>query len=219
MNDMDLSIRDFKKEFLKSYFDSNVWFETKFAGIKCLKSVTDLWNYQEIICEIKPSLIVEFGTLYGGSTLYFAHILSIINQNFKIFSVDIDHSNTDKLVKSHPNIELCTCSSTDLKLIKRIKELREKYSGNIFAIIDSDHKKNHVLAEMNLLKNVLYRGDYLVVEDGIVNGNPIMEDFGEGPFEAINEFMKLNPNDFIIDEKREKKFGMTFAPSGYLIKQ
>lgn len=216
---MNKSQKKLNKEFLRSYFESNVWYETTFLGVRCLKSVADLWNYQEIIFELKPSLIIEFGTYYGGSTLFFASLLDLVNHESKIISVDLDHSNTDPKVKNHPKIELLTSSSVDSSLVDYFTELRKKNTGKAFVIIDSDHHKEHVLAEMNLLRNVLIKGDYLVVEDGIVNGNPIMPEFGEGPLEAINEYILKYPEDFVIDYEREKKFGFTFAPSGYLIKK
>lgn len=218
MNSINNSQNNVQKEFLRSYFESNVWFETTFMGVRCLKSVTDLWNYQEIIFDIKPLLIIEFGTYYGGSTLFFASLLRLINPNSKILSVDIDHSKTDEAVKNNPIIELLTSSSIDEKVVDHILKLRKSFPGKLFSIIDSDHRKEHVLAEMNLLRKVLKKDDYLVVEDGIVNGNPIMSEFGEGPLEAIQEYFRKYPEDFFIDVKREKKFGMTFAPSGYLIK-
>ena len=48
----------------------------------------------------------------------------------------------------------------------------------------------------------------------MVNGNPLLPDFGPGPMEAVKEFLQEN-QDFIIDKTREKLF-LTFNPNGYL---
>jgi len=49
-----------------------------------------------------------------------------------------------------------------------------------------------------------------------VNGHPILPDFGPGPMEALDEFLKTNSS-FTIDAHRER-FGLTFNPRGYLKK-
>lgn len=56
------------KNYHKWYYYSGVWKTTYFLGINTMKSVSDMWNYQEIIFNLKPSLIIEFGTNWGRSS-------------------------------------------------------------------------------------------------------------------------------------------------------
>ncbi len=142
------------------YYATNVWDQTTFLGVLCMKAVTDLWSYQEIISQLAPSIIVEFGTYIGGSA-----------------------------------------------------------PGPLFAILDSDHRKSHVVAELKSLRFVTSRGDYVVVEDTNMNGHPIITDFGDGPMEAVAAYESEFPYDYRHDKGRETKFGLTFAPRGYLIRQ
>jgi cephalosporin hydroxylase len=72
---------------------------------------------------------------------------------------------------------------------------------------------------MELVRPVLTRGDYLVVEDGCINGHPLLPGWGEGPFEAIEEYVKRHPEDYAADRERETRFGFTFAPNGYLVRR
>jgi cephalosporin hydroxylase len=67
-----------------------------------------------------------------------------------------------------------------------------------------------------LLRPLLRTGDYLVVEDGCVNGHPVHPGWGEGPFEAIEAYFQVHPDDYVHDVLRERKFGFTFAPNGFL---
>ncbi|HKC20674.1 MAG TPA: CmcI family methyltransferase, partial [Candidatus Dormibacteraeota bacterium] len=72
------------------YYNSLVWHGTKWMGVTTLKSPSDMWNYQEILAELKPSLVVEFGTRYGGSALFFASVMRQLGGRFRVLTVDID---------------------------------------------------------------------------------------------------------------------------------
>jgi cephalosporin hydroxylase len=201
------------------YYDSELWRKTSFLGVSCLKSVSDMWNYQEILAEIKPSLVLEMGTYYGGSTLYFAEILQLISPRSRILSVDIDLSVVDERVRRHHRVELLESDTTNPMVATRFSELRREYGGKAFCIVDSYHTKEHVLAELMLLRSVTERGDYVVVEDGNINGHPVRPDWGPGPYEALEEYLAQYPDDYTPDLEREKKFGFTFAPKGFLIRR
>jgi cephalosporin hydroxylase len=112
-----------------------------------------------------------------------------------------------------------TASSVDPKVADRVTGLRAEYPGPVFAILDSDHARDHVLSEMRLLRPALRRGDYLVVEDSNVNGHPVYASHGPGPFEAIKAYMSEHPEDYDRDVVRENKFGFTWAPNGFLIRK
>lgn len=198
------------------YYDNGVWETVRFLGVPCLKSVMDLWNYQEIIHDLKPGLIVEFGTRHGGSALYFALIGQQVNPRSRVLTVDIEDHLLDARVPDAPGIEFMKSSSVDPAVVERILDLRKAFPGPVFAILDSDHRKDHVLAEMLSLREVLQAGDYLVVEDGNINGHPVLPDWGPGPYEAIAEYTSRFPLDYERDAARENKFGFTFAPAGFL---
>ena len=89
----------------------------------------------------------------------------------------------------------------------------------MFVILDSDHRKTHVLRELGAYVPLMQPGDYLVVEDTCVNGHPVRADFGPGPMEAIEEFLASHRGVLIPDPEREAKFGCTFAPRGYYRKK
>ncbi|MGK7920324.1 MAG: CmcI family methyltransferase [Trichodesmium sp.] len=201
------------------YYNSRIWLKTSWAGVRTLKSPSDMWNYQEIITELKPNLIIEFGTCHGGSALFFSSVIKQINPKGKVFSVDVNSEFINSLAKEDPLIELMEASSTSREVAIRISELRKEYPGPVFAILDSDHNKDHVLQEMLLLRHLLHPGDYLIVEDSNINGHPVLPGWGEGPYEAVQEYFSLYPNDYEVDSSREQKFGFSFATGGFLIRK
>src|SRR5437762_848297 len=72
------------------YYNTGIWETSKWMGVITKKSPADMWNYQEIISELQPSLIVEFGTAFGGSALFFASVMQQFGRPFKVLSVDTD---------------------------------------------------------------------------------------------------------------------------------
>jgi cephalosporin hydroxylase len=187
-------------------------------GVTTYKSPADMWNYQEILSSLKPSVLIEFGTAFGGSALFFASVMRQIGNRFRLLSVDINIERVSEFAKADPDIELLTMSSTAESVAERICSLRQQFPGQAFAILDSNHNKPHVLAEMKLLRPLLRSGDYLVVEDSNINGHPVNPGWGPGPYEAIEEYEQLFPGDYSHDRQRESKFGFTFAPNGFLIR-
>jgi cephalosporin hydroxylase len=177
-----------------------------------------MWNYQEILLELQPSLVIEFGTKFGGSALFFASVMRQNDQPFKVLSVDISHKALDPAARRDADILFVESSTTVPATAEHIQRLKVQFPGKIFAILDSDHSMDHVLAEMKLLRPLLSTGDYLIVEDSNVNGHPILPGWGPGPYEAITAYEDEFPNDYTHDRTREGKFGWTFAPNGFLIR-
>lgn len=201
------------------YYDGLVWNDTRFLGVKCLKSVCDLWNYQEIIVERRPRLIIETGIFNGGSTLFFSTLLALIDPQARIVAIDIDTSRLDPRVSARDNVTVIAGSSADPAIARRLIATRDALGGGIFAVLDSDHSKEHVLAELENFRPLLRAGDYLIVEDGNINGHPVLPGFGPGPYEAIEDYERKYPGDYAHDSAREGKFGFTFAPKGFLIRR
>ena len=204
------------ENFHRWYYDNGVWETVRFLGVPCLKSVMDLWNYQEILFDLKPALVVEFGTRHGGSALYFSMIGQRINPLLRVLTVDIEDHLLDPQVPTFPGIEFMKSSSTAPAVAARIAELRRATPGPMFAILDSDHRMPHVLEEMLSLRDVTRPGDYLIVEDGNINGHPVLPGWGPGPLEAVEAYFARFPSDYVSDTERERKFGFTFAPGGFL---
>lgn len=180
-------------------------------GTPASKFIGDLWIYQEIIFKNRPDVIIECGSWRGGSAMYMASIFDLIN-NGRIISIDIE--NLPK--PSHPRVTFLTGSSVDNKIVSEVKS-RIKPGEKIMIILDSDHRKKHVLEELKTYWELVTPGQYLIVEDTNVSNHPIRWTMGEGPMEAVIEFLKTN-NHFETDTSLDKKFLISANPSGFLKK-
>ena len=189
--------------------EGRIYDRTRWMNVPCEKCPLDLWIYQEIIAEIRPDLIIETGTRFGGSALFMAHVLDVLAKG-EIITIDIDASVARP---SHPRIRYVHGSSADTALIESALGRRPEREVRM-VVLDADHTKAHVLAELGLLAPYVSTGSYLIVEDTNVNGHPAFPEFGAGPYEAVEEFLGTH-HEFAVDETREK-FLMTFNPRGYL---
>ncbi len=207
--------RDITTSFNKLYYDLHIlnktWASTSFLGIGIDKCISDLWIYQEILSERAPDVIIECGTGAGGSTLYLVSLCDLIG-NGKVISIDI---NERQGRPQHDRIAYLLGSSRSDKIVRTVRNSVKK-TDRVMVILDSDHSRNHVLAEMKIYGTFVTPNDYMIVEDTNVNGHPVVPDFGPGPMEAVSDFLK-ECSDFAVDREKEK-FLVTFNPGGYLKK-
>jgi cephalosporin hydroxylase len=204
------------RDYFRWFYEQGVWKRMHYRGVRILKVPSDLWNYQEIFTEHRIEWVLETGTRHGGSALFFADLLQLNGCPGKVISIDVDSA--ANMVREHPRIDFLLGDSASEVMVDRVRALLPANRGTLFAILDSDHSKAHVLRELNAFLPLLRQGDYLIVEDTCVNGHPVRPEFGPGPYEALEEFLAGNPGLFSPDSGREEKFGFTAAPRGYLIR-
>lgn len=200
------------------FYESGVPFRLTWEGIPAIKSPLDMWLYQQIIWELRPSLVVEFGTNRGGSAVYFSRLLAALGGERHVLTVDIENAQVDPQVYESGNVLFHHSSTVDGSVARRIEELRASFPGPLFAILDSDHSRGHVLRELELITPLLRTGDRVVVEDTNINGNPVLPDWGPGPLEAVQEFLARSPHSYERDRASEALFGWSFARHGFLIR-
>lgn len=189
-----------------------VWKNTYWFGIPALKCPLDLWLYQEIINEQKPDFIIESGVAFGGTTAFLADMCNLAGKG-EVIGIDINISEQTRLsLSKYNNIRLIQGSSVSSDVVQQVSQLVN--DKNALVILDSDHAKDHVLQEILTYCKFVPQGGYLIVEDTNLNGHPVFPEFGPGPMEAVEEFLKEN-SEFYID-KDCHKFITTFNPNGYL---
>jgi cephalosporin hydroxylase len=199
-------------EFTRVYYDGHLLGDTRadthWLGVRTDKCPLDLWVYQELISRLRPDVIVETGTLDGGSALYFASICDLVG-NGRVITIDIQEPPRPL---EHERITFLNGSSTSPEIVARVREVAA--GGTVMVVLDSDHRREHVLEEMRAYADLVSVGSYLIVEDTILNGHPINPEFGPGPMEAVEAFLAEDRR-FEVDRGCEKLY-LTFNRGGYL---
>jgi cephalosporin hydroxylase len=180
-------------------------------GVRSLKNPLDAWVYQEIVYETRPDVLVELGSAYGGSALFFAHLFDLLGSDGAVVSVD--HSHAD-FGAEHERITTVTGDTRDADVVARVRALCE--GRRAMLIHDASHDAPVVLEDLRNYAPLVAPGCYLIVEDGV--GDLVSPAKGgrhtPGPFDATNAFLE-ETDDFELELDRERHLA-TYNPHGFL---
>jgi cephalosporin hydroxylase len=205
------------EQFMKLYHELGVWQHWSIHNVPILKNPLDLWNMQQIVYETKPDFIVEMGTSYGGSALFWARTLRGLGlEHARVLTVDIYDSKqaaaTDPLWKEY--VEFFHGSSTDPSVVAAIRKRIGR--GKTMVSLDSDHRRAHVLRELRLYSPMVSRGAYLIVDDTHLDGVPTYPADGPGPMAALAQFLSEGGREQFEQDFSRESMAMTFNPGGWL---
>ena len=123
----------------------------KWRDLDVFKATSDLAIYMQLISELRPATIVEYGSGSGGSAVWLADIASLLNNNISVLSFDIN-----KPCVKHKGVTF-----EEVDLIETQPELDFK-KGKKLIIEDAHINVTEVLLSAD---SFLSKGDYLIVED------------------------------------------------------
>ena len=191
------------------YFRSHVFDRTEWMGYRAAKCPMDMWVYQELMHKLDTDLLIETGTLLGGSALFFAHMFDIMGRG-KVLSVDIELRDN---LPQHPRIEYIEGSSVSAEVLEQVSAASNT-ANSVVVLLDSDHKAPYKLEEMRLYSKFVTPGSYLIAEDTCFDAYPAFPEYGPGPAAAVQKFMSGNL-DFETDRSPERHL-ISFVPGGFL---
>lgn len=149
------------------------WNLFKWQSLTLMKDPMTLTVYQQLLQDLKPKTIIEFGSYEGGSALWINDILSIFQNNFMIHTFDI---NSDNYKVNNEKIKFHHLDNYNIKqyLIEN-DNIFKNIEHPVIVIEDSHINVKEVLFEID---RYLIAGDYVIVEDAIdLNKNKITKDF------------------------------------------
>ena len=166
----------------------------------------DMVRLQEIIYTVKPDVIVETGVAHGGSLVFFAGLCRAIGRG-RVVGVDVEiKSHNRHQIETHELFQLITLiegNSVSQDVVKRVRD-EISVAEQALVVLDSDHSKSHVTAELEAYAPLIKPGSYLVATDGVMEvladvprGKP--EWTWDNPKAAAAEFAANHP-EFILEE-------------------
>lgn len=199
----------------------------------------DIVGMQEIVWSVRPDLIIETGIAHGGSLVFSASMLALLDiaeaieagetinpaaSRRRVLGVDIDiRAHNRAAIEAHPmasRIQMIEGSSIAPSIVAQVQEIAFGFD-RVLLCLDSMHTHDHVLAELEAYASLVTVGSYCVVFDTVIEDMP-PDAFpdrpwgkGNNPKTAVWEYLKRHP-EFEIDRTIQHKLLITVAPDGYL---
>ena len=130
----------------------------------------DLLRLQEAVYELRPDVIIETGVAHGGSLVFHASLCRLIGRG-RVIGVDVAIRPANRqAIEGHAlasYITLIEGNSVDPKTVARVKA-GVRPGERAFVVLDSDHRRAHVRAELEAYGELVSVGSYLVVADGFM---------------------------------------------------
>jgi cephalosporin hydroxylase len=185
----------------------------EWRGVLCCKNPFDLALYQKLLWHSKPGTLIEIGTYFGGSALWFADMTRAMGLRTQIISIDIQPFDAFR----DERIEFRQGNSMNLESVFPAAEM-ETLARPLLVIDDASHHHAGTLAAMRFFDRWTRPGEYLIIEDGIIESMGAAERYDGGPSRAITEFLAETGDRYMIDPDYCDYFGynVTWNTNGYL---
>jgi cephalosporin hydroxylase len=187
------------RAWLRAGWDAKYVYGFSWLGRPIIQLPEDMVRAQELIYSVRPDMIIETGIAHGGSLIFYAGLLRLMGGG-RVIGIDIDiRPHNRKAIEDHElfdQITLVEGSSIDPSIIARVAELANGASRTML-VLDSNHTRDHVLAELTAYAPLVTQGSYIIVADGIMQplaGAPRSEpDWAiNNPLAAVGQFLAEN---------------------------
>jgi cephalosporin hydroxylase len=216
------------RAWLRAGWDAKYVYGFTWMGRPIIQLPEDLIRVQEAIYAVKANVVIETGVAHGGSLVFYAGLLKAMGGG-RVIGIDIEiRPHNRRAIEAHelaPMITLVEGSSTDLAVVDQVRAL-VRPGDRVFVILDSNHSKAHVLAELLAYADLVTPGSYIVAADGIMGdlkGAPRSHPDWDwnNPRSAAAEFLRRRPD--FIERRPAAPFNegavtepVTYWPGGWL---
>lgn len=200
---------DAATEFVDAFWHSMVWTTSSWLGVPVTTPPTDLMAYQELVERVRPDVVVETGTGAGGRALFLASVCELVGHG-RVVSVG---DAPDGARPRHPRLHYVTGPPTAPATVDEVRRVAGD-AGRALVVLGSTRDKDELLREFEAYESLVPVGSYVVVENTVVNGNPVWPGFGPGPAEAARTIVGEHGG-FEFDRDLER-YGLTFNRGGFL---
>jgi cephalosporin hydroxylase len=181
---------------LRSGWDAKYVYSFTWMGRPIIQLPEDLIRLQELLYQVRPSVVVETGVAHGGSLVFYASLLQAMGSG-RVVGVDIEiRPHNRRAIEEHPLascIHLIEGSSIEEETVKQVRS-QLKPDDHVMVILDSNHSRDHVLKELQHYAPMVSLNSFIVVCDGIMQdlvGAPRSQpDWAENnPQVAVKDFL------------------------------
>ena len=190
---------------------SNLWLRAGW-GVKQVYTFTwmgrpiiqlpeDMVRVQELIYQLQPDVIVETGVAHGGSLVFYASLCHLLGKG-RVVGIDVEvRPHNRAALEAHrlfPYVTIIEGDSVAPNIVASVRALIRP-GETVLVLLDSNHGREHVLAELEAYSPIVSRGSYIIAMDGgimeLVAGAPRTGPDWErnNPNAAAAEFVRRHP--------------------------
>lgn len=206
------------------------WYEQYWLGVPVWQLPGDLLRLQQVVAEVKPKWIIETGTKFGGSAIFFSSLLKLLDsETGGVITADLtQYSEAAETFRTHPHAGLVRTAivgdAASEAVFNRAAAVMKGNEGSTLVFLDDNHNAEHVYMEMVQYSTIVTPGSYLIVADTVFEdlaGTPVgtpTEKYPDveksNPRVAVNRFL-AERSDFVRDERFVGK-GLSNFSDGFL---
>jgi cephalosporin hydroxylase len=192
--------------YLRAGWDNKYVYSFSWLGRPIIQLPDDAFRLQELICAVAPDVIVETGIAHGGSAVFYASICAALGRG-RIVSADIDiRAHNRAALDAHPLRPLITLIEGSSTAPETVAAIRAAIAPGerVLVFLDSNHGRDHVLAELAAYAPLVSPGSYIVAMDGIMRhleGAPRSKPGWrtDNPAEAARRFAAEHPEFELVE--------------------
>jgi cephalosporin hydroxylase len=219
------------KIWLKVGWNEKYPYTFSWFGRPIIQLPEDIVRSQEVIYRVRPDVIIETGVAHGGSLIFYASLCKAMGKG-RVIGVDIEIRKHNRVaIEAHelsPLITLVEGSSVAPEVVAQVRAMVGSEESAL-VLLDSNHTKAHVAAELEAYCGFVSPGSYIVATDGsmqflddVPRGTPAWR--SDNPSVAACEFATNHP-EFVLEQpawpfnESALKENVTHWPSGWLRKR
>jgi cephalosporin hydroxylase len=185
-----------------------------YKGHPCWKDPFDLALYSMLLWREKPKTVIEIGSAFGGSALWFRDQLAAMEITPSMV-LSIDQNPPRSAI---PGLTFLQGDAHDLGRTIPRDWLADGMPRPLLVIEDSSHEPETTLAVMRFFDLWLRPGEMIVIEDGNADELYPGRHRRGGPLTGVEEFMAERGLDYTRASEYCDFFGrnVTWNPDGYL---
>ena len=200
------AFRLISRAWVRCGWDTKYVYSFSWMGRPVIQLPEDMLRIQEVIYRVKPDVIIETGVAHGGSRIFYASLFEAMGRG-RVIGIDIEiRPHNRAAIEAHemfPRITLVEGSSVAPEVVAQVGALVAP-GETVLVLLDSNHTKAHVLAELEAYGPFVTPGSYIVATDGIMKevvGAPrTSPDWSwNNPLDAAAEFAASHP-EFVLEE-------------------
>ena len=194
-----------------------------YAGVVMSKFPEDLRVYEHLLWLDAPDTVIELGTNWGGSALWFRDRLAALRAYGRIareptvITVDVAQAGPRQTMEACANASGISLVEGDLGDPEVVEMVASLVGQRCLVVEDSAHTYETTRAALEGYARFVPAGGFMVVEDGCVDDEELrLPDWPRGVRPALDEWLASPAGaDFTVRRDLEL-YGTTCHPSGFL---